>query len=145
MTERDRPAPSLGSDDNPFDTMQGYSGQEYHREREKEWARQAPSGTVDPHRQAHEHTPGSDEGNTPSEAGTRAWVDPATGAVHGSGANNGGGGLAEDYDSDPHGGGEDGGTGARSRTEHVSGGTTMRADGTNADNAVETGHIDGAD
>lgn len=29
---------------NPFDTMEGYSGQDYHRDREAELARQHPSG-----------------------------------------------------------------------------------------------------
>lgn len=145
MTERDRPAPSLGSDDNPFDTMQGYSGQEYHREREAAWARQAPSGTVDPRRQRDETAAASEDANVPPEAGRRAWVDPETGAVHGSGADDGGGGLPEDYDRDPQGGGEDGGTGARNRTRRPFGGTTMRADGTNADDGVEAGHGDGTD
>ena len=40
----------------------------------------------------------------PAENGKRAWIDEATGQVHGSGAGAGGGGLGEDFDSDAAGG-----------------------------------------
>ncbi len=36
----------------------------------------------------------------PPENGKRASIDPATGAVHGSGSGAGGGNPGEDYDSD---------------------------------------------
>lgn len=36
----------------------------------------------------------------PPENGKRAWIDSATGEVHGSGVGAGGGSTGEDYDSD---------------------------------------------
>lgn len=36
----------------------------------------------------------------PPENGKRAWIDSATGEVHGSGVGAGGGSAGEDYDSD---------------------------------------------
>ena len=36
----------------------------------------------------------------PSENGKRAWIDSATGQVHGAGVGAGGGSTGEDYDSD---------------------------------------------
>lgn len=36
----------------------------------------------------------------PPENGKKAWIDSATGEVHGSGVGAGGGSTGEDYDSD---------------------------------------------
>lgn len=85
---------------NAFDRPDGYSGQEYTRDREAEEAARDPSGRVNPHgdMQRREQHDGTD---IPPEAGTRAFFDPATGAVHGSGAGAGGGNPGEDFDSDP--------------------------------------------
>jgi hypothetical protein len=41
-----------------------------------------------------------DKRDIPPENGKRAWIDSATGAVHGSGVGAGGGSEGEDYDSD---------------------------------------------
>jgi len=82
---------------NGFDTLDGYSGQDYHRDRESEEAARYPSGAVSPRAVA----PGE---RRTAERGTAAWVDPDTGEVHGSGSGAGGGNPGEDYDSDPEGG-----------------------------------------
>ncbi|ODP37264.1 hypothetical protein [Sphingomonas turrisvirgatae] len=81
---------------NPFDTENGYSGQDYHRAREAELAAQGSAG--------RDGQPAADDDATPPEAGKRAHIDPATGAVHGAGAGAGGGNAGEDYDDDATGG-----------------------------------------
>jgi len=42
----------------------------------------------------------NDEKDIPPENGKRAWIDSATGTVHGSGVGAGGGSEGEDFDSD---------------------------------------------
>lgn len=66
----ERPVPDHG-----FDAIDGYSGQDYHRDRAQ----------------------------PPEE--DRLGIDPETGEVHGSGASAGGGGAGEDFDASPKGGG----------------------------------------
>lgn len=41
-----------------------------------------------------------DKRDIPPENGKRAWIDSATGTVHGSGVGAGGGSEGEDFDSD---------------------------------------------
>lgn len=89
---------------NAFDSTEGYSGQEYTQERARAEAVKAPSGQVDP-KATRDRALNTDRRNIPPEAGRRAWVDPATGEVHGSGSGAGAGGTGEDYDSDSKGGG----------------------------------------
>src|ERR1700710_1322444 len=82
---------------NAFDRDDGYSGQDYSAAREAEEGRKLPAGTV--------AAPPGDAPppakDLPPEAGRRAFFDPQTGEVHGSGAGAGGGNPGEDYDSDP--------------------------------------------
>jgi hypothetical protein len=81
----------------PFNASSGYSGQDYHRERERLLGAKRPSGEVDPAANRQE----TDDGvSIPAEAGRRAFFDPKTGEVHGSGSGAGGGNPGEDYDSD---------------------------------------------
>ena len=83
---------------NPFDTLSGYSGQEYHRDREAELAAREPAGgQPGPQAIAGENA----MQDMPIENGRRAFSDAATGAVHGSGSGAGGGNPGEDFDSDP--------------------------------------------
>lgn len=82
---------------NAFDTNSGYSGQEYHVEREDALGDAMPSGTVV--KQA-DVAPAEEERAIPPENGRRARFDPATGEVKGSGSGAGGGNPGEDYDSD---------------------------------------------
>lgn len=75
---------------NAFDQAANYSGQGYTVGRElAEGARAADPVS----------RPAADARDLPPEAGRRAHVDPATGAVHGSGAGAGGGNPGEDFDS----------------------------------------------
>lgn len=90
-----------GRRDNPFDTPTGYSGQEYTREREVAEARRDPPGGMRP---GDDPSPPG-HGNIPPENGRRAFFDPETGAVHGSGAGAGGGNPGEDFDDDRAAGG----------------------------------------
>ena len=94
--DRDTPA-------RPFDTSEGYSGQDYHIDQERAEARRDPSGQVNPRadRSAAANPAGAD---IPPENGRRAFFDPETGEVHGSGAGAGGGNPGEDFDSDPQAG-----------------------------------------
>ena len=87
---------------NPFDTDSGYSGQEYHRDRERELVE--GEGRV-ANRSNMEHAGDDHDAVAPSEAGQRAWIDPEAGTVHGAGSGAGGGNPGEDYDSDAQGGG----------------------------------------
>jgi hypothetical protein len=84
-----------------FDRDDGYSGQEYAQDREAEEGKKLPTGTVAA-RPADALPPVKD---LPPEAGRRAYFDPQTGEVHGSGAGAGGGNSGEDYDSDSAAGG----------------------------------------
>ncbi len=91
--DKNRPA-------NAFDAKDGYSGQDYHRDRAGAEGERLPSGSVGA-------SPDIDRGNEPDqppETGKRASFDPATGEVHGEGAGAGGNNPGEDYDSDPVGG-----------------------------------------
>jgi hypothetical protein len=81
---------------NAFDREDGYSGQDYAKDREAEEGAKLPAGTVAA-RPADAQPPAED---LPPEAGRRAYFDPKTGEVHGSGASAGGGSPGEDYDSD---------------------------------------------
>lgn len=91
-------ASSTRRSSNPFDTLEGYSGQDYHRDREAEWARQHPSGE-----KLVEGGPADlvAESADPPEAGRAASFDPRTGRVQGSGSGAGGGNAGEDHDEDP--------------------------------------------
>jgi len=93
---------------NAFDSPHGYSGQEYHPDRDRAEIARDPSGAVSP----RAIKPGD---RRPVERGTAAWVDPTTGEVHGSGSGAGGGNPGEDYDDDAAAGG--GGTASISGTK----------------------------
>jgi len=80
-----------------FDRDDGYSGQGYSKEREAAEGATLPAGTVAA-RPGDATDPAKD---LPPEAGRRAYFDPETGEVHGSGMGAGGGSPGEDYDSDP--------------------------------------------
>lgn len=85
---------------NNFDRKDGYSGQDYNRNREAEEGKKTPSGTV----AARPGEADPSQEDFPPEAGRRAFFDPNTGEVHGSGSGAGGGNPGEDYDSDPQAG-----------------------------------------
>lgn len=90
---------------NAFDVSTGYSGQDYHRDREEQERRRAPGGQVHPGLAEEERATARAGGeDIPPENGRRAWIDPATGAVHGAGSGAGGGAAGEDFDSDPQAG-----------------------------------------
>ncbi|TPG12173.1 hypothetical protein [Sphingomonas oligophenolica] len=56
---------------------------------------------TDPERQHPKNAFDSDRGrDIPPDNGQRAWFDPKTGEVHGSGVGAGGGESGEDFDSD---------------------------------------------
>lgn len=78
MTRDIRPDvdPERSAPKNPFDHDEGLTGQSYSREREAALRRADPSGAV------HQEPGGPDGGSE----GTRAAVSPASGEVHGSGA-----------------------------------------------------------
>ena len=82
---------------NAFDTNDGYSGQDYDRSREEAEGRKNPSGHVSV---SSAETPDQDSRDIPPDNGKRAYADPKTGEVHGSGAGAGGGNPGEDFDSD---------------------------------------------
>ena len=82
---------------NAFDRDDGYSGQDYTKHREAEEGAKLPAGTV----AARPEDAAAPDKDLPPEAGRRAFFDPKTGEVHGSGAGAGGGNPGEDYDSDP--------------------------------------------
>ncbi len=92
--ERTRPT-------NPFDHDAGVSGQSYSRERDEQLRRDDPPGAVAAKPGPREEP--SRGRDIPPENGSRAWIDPKTGEVHGSGAG-AGGAPGEDYDSDRAGG-----------------------------------------
>lgn len=85
---------------NAFDRDDGYSGQDYDRTREAAEGAKAPSGTV-AQRPTDAAPSDCGEADLPPDAGRRAFFDPKTGEVHGSGTGAGGGNPGEDYDSDP--------------------------------------------
>lgn len=91
----------IGAESDPFDTDTGYSGQEYHRDREQE---QVGAEGDNPARSNAGRVGDDRDVAAPPEAGHRARIDPQTGAVHGAGAGAGGGNPGEDYDSDAQGG-----------------------------------------
>jgi hypothetical protein len=76
---------------NAFDRADGYSGQEYDRERQAEQAAAE--------RRPASPTQADDGREIPPEAGRRASIS-ADGEVHGSGANAGGGAQGENFDDD---------------------------------------------
>lgn len=82
--------------DNAFDRDEGYSGQEYAKGREAAEGAKLPAGTVAA--RPADAPPAAED--LPPDAGRRAYFDPQTGEVHGSGAGAGGGNPGEDYDSD---------------------------------------------
>lgn len=83
---------------NAFDSPDGYSGQDYHVDRERAEGRRHPSGEVNA--DSDRDVLAQDARNIPAENGRRAWFDSATGEVHGSGSGAGGGNPGEDFDSD---------------------------------------------
>ncbi len=100
MTDRNTPDPA-----NSFDATDGYSGQDYHLKREQAEGRRHPAGEVD---SKADRAPAPTAPTDPPESGRRAFCDPATGEVHGSGSDAGGGTEGEDHDSDPAGGSDTG-------------------------------------
>jgi hypothetical protein len=99
--QRAKPEPNASP--NAFDVATGYSGQDYHLNREQAEGRRHPSGEVNP--QAAPRALDDDGSQTlPPENGKRAYFDPKTGAVHGSGCGAGGGNPGEDFASDPQAG-----------------------------------------
>ncbi|AXJ94195.1 MULTISPECIES: hypothetical protein [unclassified Sphingomonas] len=81
----------------PFDTDDGYFGQDYHRDREAAMGAKAPSGTVDPAR-PDDAPPAHPD--LPPDNGRHASFDPHTGKVQGSGSSAGGGNEGDDLASD---------------------------------------------
>ncbi len=75
---------------NPFDKGDGYSGQEFDRDR--------ADGQAAAETRPASQAPEDDGRNLPPEAGRRAFTAP-NGEVHGSGAGAGGGAPGEDFDS----------------------------------------------
>lgn len=83
--------PERAREPNASDQPRGYSGQEYHREREAaegDRVGEPPAPSPDGHP------------DLPPDNGARATVDQATGAVSGSGMGAGGGQSGEDLSSD---------------------------------------------
>ncbi|MEJ8628866.1 hypothetical protein P0F65_01015 [Sphingomonas sp. I4] len=74
----------------------GDSGEVYDRADERVLGRALPSGRVAPEAPA----PGDGNAGTdlPEDSGKRAYVDPKTGEVHGSGAGAGGGNPGDEID-----------------------------------------------
>jgi hypothetical protein len=83
---------------NPFNDLEGYSGQDYNRDKEVELARLDPAGRVHPDGESRV-TEGPDERDIEPENGRRASFDPVTGELHGSGSREG-----EEFDEGPKGG-----------------------------------------
>lgn len=83
--------PERPRDGNAFDRREGFSGQDYHREREAAEGRRA----ADPPLPGETGHP-----DLPPDNGRRASVDPRTGEVRGSGVGAGGGQPGEDLDQD---------------------------------------------
>lgn len=83
--------PERPRDGNAFDRRGGFSGQDYHRDREAAEGRRA----ADP-----PSPPAGDHPDLPPDNGRRASIDPRTGEVRGSGVGAGGGQPGEDLDQD---------------------------------------------
>ena len=96
--------PQGPADNNEVGADASYSGQASDRKRERAEGVRHPADDVDP--QASKY-PSKEmaTGELPPEAGRRAWVDPKSGEVHGSGSSAGGGNVGEDYDDSSKGGG----------------------------------------
>ena len=88
MPDTPKVDPGRNSEGNPFDADDGFYGLDYNTDREAELGRQMPSGTVAA-RPTDAGPPQDPE--MPPENGRRAYFDPKTGAVHGSGSSAGGG------------------------------------------------------
>ncbi|WP_232473847.1 hypothetical protein [Sphingomonas sp. MA1305] len=88
-------------DRGPFDADQGTFGQDYNRDREAAMGRDNPSGTVGAR---PGDSPPPRDPNLPADNGRRAYFDPETGEVHGSGSSAGGGNPGDDLNSDAGGG-----------------------------------------
>lgn len=85
---------------NAFDALDGHSGQEYDRERDRAQFEQTDELAVrDGGGEAPPPAGGSNNPGIPDEVGQRASFDRKTGEVHGSGAGAGGGNPGEDYDT----------------------------------------------
>jgi hypothetical protein len=82
----------------PFNSDNGYSGQEYDIARERAQGRTLPSGTVDP--KAKGAIVEGERSKTAPDKGRRASFDPKTGEVHGSGAADGVGDGRQDFTND---------------------------------------------
>lgn len=82
----------------PFNDLEGYSGQDYNRDKQAELARVDPAGRV--HGDGESLLPADpDDRDIGPENGRRASFDPVTGALHGSGSREG-----EEFDEGPKGG-----------------------------------------
>ena len=98
--------PGRNPANNSFDNHDDWYGQDYSKEHEQKMGDHKPSGhplTGDPEliTAPAEDAAGRD---LPAEVGRRAWIDPKTGEVHGSGSGAGGGNEGEDYDEETSGG-----------------------------------------
>ena len=82
-----------------FNSGGGYSGQDYNRRDEAAFGAKHPSGEATSWT-AGPADPGATHGtrDLPPEVGKRAWSDPKTGEVHGSGTGDGSGSPGENYD-----------------------------------------------
>ena len=102
ITAKDHPNvdPERDISSNPFDNPDGYFGQDYSPEREAEMGRQNPSGhpLTGDHSAVTQPSEDPHSRDIPPENGRRAWSDPETGEVHGSGSGAGGGNDGEDFD-----------------------------------------------
>ncbi|WP_230481228.1 hypothetical protein [Sphingomonas sp. Leaf21] len=90
MADTDKRSPQ------PFDRDSGYSGQGYHRADEDAMGRAEPAGSVTT--TVSKPRDGNAATSLPEDNGERAWVDPRTGEVHGSGAGAGGGNRGDEID-----------------------------------------------
>jgi len=93
MTDRSGTPPTT-----PFNDLEGYSGQDYSRDKEAELARIDPAGRVHPDGES-QLPAGADDRDIGPENGRRASFDPVTGQLHGSGSREG-----EEFDESPKGG-----------------------------------------
>ena len=97
MSDNAKVDPERPRDSNPFDRQDGLYGLDYDKDREAALGERLPSGTVAA--RPGDSGPPQDPA-MPPDNGRRAWFDPATGAVHGSGSSAGGGNAGEDFASD---------------------------------------------
>lgn len=96
---QDEPDTARRAPGNAFDASDGYSGQDYHIDRERAEGERNPSGGRPPASGGGDAA-AKDTPDIPPDNGRRAAFDPANGEVHGAGSGAGGGNPGEDFDSD---------------------------------------------